>query len=628
MSWPRRRRSTRRRRGAACPRSAASPARWSASGALDGDSFRASAAAHGGGRIRRRQPARRWPEAKPKAATGAPSPPAPGAPSPYREAPPPPPPTVEEPEVVFAGLVETRGGRASVSLRLGPDFADYVVEAFTLAGTDWAQAGARFRAEKEVFATLDVPAFVHPADGALGRLHVGTRSGGRVRVTRDGVEVRLLSGGRALAAGELVSPGRAELSFLAGPGAYEATLEDDSGVVERTSRDVQPPGKLRSLARSVRFLEPGQSLSRDADPSILDLRLLPGLDKPFSALVDATADYGHACCEQTAAKMMAACAMFALAPEDRRRRDKAEAILLAGVRREALMWLRGRGFKMYPESSPRPDTYWGPKAAQYLWNLGLLRDLAPSRALSDAVDEALGMAADATRAYTLSWPPARPETCADAYAALRFGKANGAALAVVQRLAPADGTLPKVPTSPYGGGAVAQRSEAAYGAAVLLRAGGASERQRALALANAVIASIGPSGGLYSTVDSVAAIALLSELSAAKVVGTAGKVEVDGAALSTADALARPGEIRSLRAVSGVAAVEVTRMVEDDWEQFQGGLPIAVRLSKNGATTRRFPTPSRPRRASRSSWRTATSPATCSGSASPTRSPASWAAAR
>ena len=31
---------------------------------------------------------------------------------------------------------------------------------------------------------LDLPAFVHPADGALGRVHLGTRAGGRLRVTR------------------------------------------------------------------------------------------------------------------------------------------------------------------------------------------------------------------------------------------------------------------------------------------------------------------------------------------------------------------------------------------------------------------------------------------------------------
>jgi hypothetical protein len=155
--------------------------------------------------------------------------------------------------------------------------------------------------------------------------------------------------------------------------------------------------------------------------------------------------------------------------------------------------------------------------------------------------------------------------------------ANGKALATVQQLAP----------GPFGGGAVAMRSEAAYGAAALLHAGGAAERPRALALANTVVQALGPQGRLYSTVDSVAAIALMAELTAAKVVGGSGKVEVDGAVVATAEAVDR-ADVRSVRALEGVAAVEVTRMVEEDWESFAGGVPIAVRLLKGAATTRRF----------------------------------------
>jgi hypothetical protein len=516
------------------------------------------------------------------------APPAPGAPGPYREAAPPPP-SVEEPEVLFAGLVETRGGRAAVSLRLGPEFADYIVEAFAIAGADWAPVEARFRAEKETFASLSVPAFVHPSDTALARIHVGVKSGGLVRVTRDGVDVPLFLEGRPFASGEPIAAGRAELSFLAGPGLYEASIEDSTGEAVRIAERVNEPGKIRRLARSVRFLEPGQGLARDADPAIVSLRVLPGLQKPFRALVDATADYGHACCEQTAAKMLAACAMYALA-EDQTRRDRAEAIILAGVRREASMWLRGRGFKMYPESAGQPDTYWGPKAARYLWNLSLLRDLkdqaAPGRALTGAVDEGLAMAADATQAYQLAWPPARLSSCEDAYAALRFGKANGDALAFLRQRT-ANDVIPVAP-SPHFGGRVAMRTETAYGAAALLRAGGGQDRQRALGLTNAVVSELGPNGRLYSTVDSVAAIALMVELTAARVVGGSGEVEVDGERLTIANAVDREGEIRAIRALEGVAAVEVTRLVEEDWDTFRAGLQIAVSLNRGGASTRRL----------------------------------------
>ena len=526
------------------------------------------------------------PPPAPMAAPAAAGAPARSAPGPYREAAPPPPPAVEEPEVIFAGLVDTRAGRAAISLRLGPDFADYLVEVFAIAGADWASVERRFRAEKEVFASLDLPAFVHPDDGAVARVHVGSRGGASVRVTRDGAAVPLLFDGRALAPSERVPAGRAELSFIAGPGRYEALVEDASGVFDRVARDVAIPGKLRRVARTVRLLEPGQSLSRDADASILGLRVLPGIDGPLTALVDATGDYGHACCEQTAAKMLAACAMFALA-DDRARRDRAESIILAGVRREASMWLRGRGFKMYPESSPEPTPYWGSKAARHLHNLAMVRDLGPGRALASALDQGLEMADDATRAYGLAWPPKAIASCEDAYSAMRFGGESGAAVSFVRdRVHGVE--LPAAPANPYHGGAVAQRAEASYASAALFRGGQSSDRARALSLANAVLASIGPEGRLYSTVDSVAAIALAAELSAAKLIGGSGWVEVDGSTLRTADAAKRPDAARVVRSIDAVTAVEVTRIVEEDWGAFGAALPIAVRLKKGDVVTRRI----------------------------------------
>ncbi|MFS8071827.1 MAG: hypothetical protein ACMG6S_36110, partial [Byssovorax sp.] len=342
----------------------------------------------------------------------------------------------------------------------------------------------------------------------------------------------------------------------------------------------------RRIARAVRFLQPGESASREQAAAVIGLRILPGLDKPFRALVDATADYGHACCEQTAAKMLAASAMYALA-DDAERRGRAEAILIAGARREETMWLRGRGFKMYPESSSQPDTCWGPLAARHLRSLGLLRDLrgpaAPGHALARAIDEALAMADDASRAYGLAWPPTTPRTCEEAYATICSGpeSARASAITLVKHLAGQE-------SSPRGGGAVRMRAESAYAAAALLRVGGPPSRALALSLANAVIGCLGENGRLYSTVDSVAAIALMVELRAAQIVGGAGIAEIDGARLSTREALDHVGEIREVRAIEGVTAVEVARVVEEDWEQFNSRLALRVALEKNGGPTRRL----------------------------------------
>jgi hypothetical protein len=514
---------------------------------------------------------------------GAPAPLA--APSPYRAAAaPPPPPSLDEPEVLFAGLVPTHGGRAMVSVHLGGDFADYLVEAFVIAGVDWAPIEARFRAQKEVFVSLDVPAFVDPRDGAMGRVHVGARGeGARVRVTCDGVVVPLLLEGKPHDSSAPIAGGRVELAFVVSPGRWEAVIEDASGARDAASKDVEMPGKIRRIARAVRFLQPGESATRDAD--VVGLRVLQGLDKPFRALVDATADYGHACCEQTAAKMLAASAMYALA-ESPAQREKAEAILVAGVRREATMWLPGKGFKMYPESSPEPNDYWGKLAARHLWSVGLLRNLrgpgAPGHALAKALDEALKMAADATRAYGLAWPPTTPRTCEEAYATICFGpeSARASAITTVKHLA---GSGPVR----VGGGAVGMRAESAYAAAALLRAGGASSLGLALSLANTVIGSLGENGRLYSTVDSVAAIALMVELRAANIVGGVGVAEIDGAPVGMREAVDHVGAIGEVRAIEGVIAVEVARVVEEDWSKFNAKLPLRVAIEKSGGPTRR-----------------------------------------
>jgi hypothetical protein len=531
---------------------------------------------------RSRPPGGRTPSVAPKGAIAGP----------YREASAQTPPSFDEPEVLFAGLVATQGGRATVSVRLGRDFADYLVEAFVIAGTDWAPAEARFRAEKDVFVSLDLPAFVHPQDSAVGRVHVGALGeGARVRVTHDGAAVLLHLDGVALDPGAPLATTRAELSFVVAPGRWEATIEDASGPRDSAAKDVEIPGKIRRIARAVRFLQPGESASLASDPSVVGLRVLPGLDRPFRALVDATADYGHACCEQTAAKMLAASAMYALA-EDAERRGRAEAILLAGVRREEGMWLRGRGFKMYPESAAIPDSHWGALAARHLWSLGLLRSLrgpaAPGRALAQAIDEALAMADDASRAYGLAWPPTAPRTCEEAYATICFGPegARAAAIDRVRQLAGRGDAL-LASASPQSSGAVGMRAESAYAAAALLRAGGPSTRALALALANAVIGALGEDGRLYSTVDSVAAIALMVELRAAAIVGAAGLVEIDGARVTTAEAVAHAGTLREVRAVDGVTAVEVARVVEEDWEKFSSKVALRVALEKNGAAARR-----------------------------------------
>ena len=61
--------------------------------------------------------------------------------------------TIEEaPEVLFAGLVPIVNGRGTATVALPEAFADYVIEAFVVDGTEWATAEAHVRAELVHFA--------------------------------------------------------------------------------------------------------------------------------------------------------------------------------------------------------------------------------------------------------------------------------------------------------------------------------------------------------------------------------------------------------------------------------------------------------------------------------------------
>jgi len=141
-------------------------------------------------------------------------------------------------------------------------------------------------------------------------------------------------------------------------------------------------------------------------------------------------------------------------------------------------------------------------------------------------------------------------------------------------------TLDKAPRN-----AVAFRADAAYAAATLLRGGGDAAVPMALRLANRVIADLGAEGRLYSTVDSVAAIALMAELQAAKIVG-GGHAMIDGKRTAIGDAAAL-GEVGEIGADNATVAVEVTRIIEEDWARFATAVPVTVTLTSKGRATTR-----------------------------------------
>src|SRR5262249_29443584 len=133
----------------------------------------------------------------------------------------------------------------------------------------------------------------------------------------------------------------------------------------------------------------------------------------------------------------------------------------------------------------------------------------------------------------------RPE---DAYGSVRFGEPRSRTQAAEHMYGWAERTVATLDKAPRH--AVAFRADAAYAAAAMLCSGGDAAVPLALRLANRVIADLGAEGRLYSTVDSVAAIALMAELQAAKIIG-GGHATIDGRRIAIGDAaaLGEVGEI-------------------------------------------------------------------------------------
>ncbi|MBX9669342.1 MAG: hypothetical protein K2X93_17080 [Candidatus Obscuribacterales bacterium] len=492
----------------------------------------------------------------------------------------------DEPEVLFAGFVPVEKCKAKFRVKLPDVFADYIVECFVVSGMDWASQEVRFQAVKDPFVQLTTPVFVKAGQPSRGFLHVGSSSHVAVKLLHDGQPVSLfMDNGQP---GGSINGGQVTMLFEALPGQYEAIVEVDGATLCRASRQVLEPGRLKRMVRTISLLREGDSLDINDFPGARALSLQPGIDSSFELLVEATADYQYCCCEQTAAKLISGCAMYMFS-EDEEKRKAAESVILAGIRREKQMWLRGKGFKSYPDRPNLPDLHYGPKAARYLWNLKFLYNNRNSSDLRAAIDEGLSMAQDASTAYKIDWPPKNMLSAEDAYGVACFSEGRAKdSLAFVKQLVNGKNDLNSFGQDPYLGGKVFQRKEAAYAAATLIRCAATSDLTTALKLCNMVINDFNEQGRLYSTCDSVAAIALMSELKRSGITQGGGSIEINGRKMSIEEALSTTEHLISVKAMEGIAAVAVDKMIEEDWTKLSSTIATKITLETNGQHSRRL----------------------------------------
>jgi len=126
----------------------------------------------------------------------------------------------------------------------------------------------------------------------MGRLDVGAASGGAiVEVRHDGEVLPLFfDNGDAVTPG-LPVPSGSVLRFPVRPGAITSTVRDArKGGIDVSERYVTEPGKLRHIMRRLHLLTPGDEVTLQ-EQHRLEIKPVPGLEKPFQFFVEGAAKY-------------------------------------------------------------------------------------------------------------------------------------------------------------------------------------------------------------------------------------------------------------------------------------------------------------------------------------------------
>jgi hypothetical protein len=199
------------------------------------------------------------------------------------------------PEVIYNNIVKVKG-EAKIEIKLGDSMSRYSIEAFALfpETLDWERVETAVDTVQPVFGELTVSPFVFPGDPVMGRLDVGAASGGAiVEVRHDGEVLPLFFDDGSTVTPGLPIPSGSVVRFPVRPGAITASVRDArKGGIDVSERYVTEPGKLRHILRRLRLLTPGDEVTLQ-DLQALELRPMPGLERPFQFFLEGAAKYPY-----------------------------------------------------------------------------------------------------------------------------------------------------------------------------------------------------------------------------------------------------------------------------------------------------------------------------------------------
>src|SRR5579872_377185 len=197
------------------------------------------------------------------------------------------------PEIVYNNIVKVRG-QANVEVTLGEGMTRYSIEAFALSPDtlDWERVETALETVQPVFGELTVSPFAFPGDPVIGRLDVSAASGGAiVEVHHDGENVPLFFDDGSEVTHGLPIPSGSVVRFPVQPGTITSMVRDArKGGIDISERHVTAPGRLRHIARRLHLLLPGDEVTMDV-PRRLEIKPMPGLERPFQVFVESAALY-------------------------------------------------------------------------------------------------------------------------------------------------------------------------------------------------------------------------------------------------------------------------------------------------------------------------------------------------
>jgi DNA-binding transcriptional MerR regulator len=459
-----------------------------------------------------------------------------------------------EADVLYCDLVKAN---RTVVVVLPEVIANYDVKAFAVSKGKWTEAEASIRVEKDCYIEPMIPIMCDPEDGVKAEavcVRVPERATFEVKIDGRQAEIKARPYGRD----------GALLTWDCIPGVHEVTIfggTDDRPVMDRVRRVVEAPGEEIVLTQEMMILKVGERFDL-SDDGALSVRVMPGMEQETRVAIGVLTDFGHACCEQSAAMITAAALSLFLGDDSSR--EKACQLIVKGEARMRGMWLQGKGFKTYPDyDSITPN--WSATAGKRLANFRPLLDKDLPADVKKAVESLIQMGDDVVKAH--SDKDRTPAPMEDAY----YSKKDGAVTDEVVK-----GLLASLSSASY----YSNKSEAAFAAACLIRA---KKVDQGIVLANAVAKSMGGNmgGGMHGSYEALAYMHMVDELKNSGIVsgGGTGKVRIDGNEISVKKAM-DVSDATAVEAIDCAVALKVSRVQKIDMTEHRGEMGMEISLKQ------------------------------------------------